>query len=50
MLREEAEQRCGFDPGVALADRAKNRSLFFDSLLDTKVWEFNPRSAEAEGA
>ena len=48
--REEAEQRRGFDPDVPPADRAKNRSLFFDDLLDAKVREFNPRYAEAEGA
>jgi len=59
--REEAEQRRGFDPPsptgygatgpiVPPADRAKNRSLFFDDLLDAKVREFNPRFAEAEGA
>jgi len=43
---EEAEQRRGFDPAVPPADRAKNRSLFFDDLLDAKVREFNPRYAE----
>jgi len=48
--REEAERRRGFDPEVPTADRARNRSLFFDDLLDTKVREFNPRYAEAEGA
>ena len=48
--REEAEQRRGFDPEVPPADRAKNRSLFFDYLLDAKLREFNPRYAEAEGA
>ncbi len=48
--REEAEQRRGFDPDVPPTDRAKNRSLFFDDLLDAKVREFNPRYAEAEGA
>jgi len=48
--REEAEPRRGFDPDVPPADRARNRSLFFDDLLDPKVWEFNPRYAEAEGA
>ncbi|MBI5791842.1 MAG: HsdR family type I site-specific deoxyribonuclease [Rhodocyclales bacterium] len=48
--REEAEQRRGFDPEAPPADRAKNRSLFFDDLLDTKLREFNPRYAEAEGA
>lgn len=50
VTREEAEQRRGFDPDVPPADRARNRSLFFDDLLDTKVREFNPRYAEAEGA
>lgn len=48
--REEAERRRGFDPEVPPADRARSRSLFFDDLLDTKVREFNPRYAEAEGA
>ncbi|GJL83257.1 MAG: hypothetical protein DHS20C01_28910 [marine bacterium B5-7] len=48
--REEAEQRRGFDPDVPPADRAKNRSLFFDDLLDAKVREFNPRYFDAEGA
>ncbi|MBL9172668.1 MAG: HsdR family type I site-specific deoxyribonuclease [Verrucomicrobiales bacterium] len=50
MSREESEQRRGFDPEVPPADRARNRSLFFDDLLDSKVREFNPRYAEAEGA
>ncbi len=48
--REEAEQRRGFDLEVPPAERAKNRSLFFDDLLDAKVRAFNPRYAEAEGA
>ena len=48
--REEAEQRRGFDPEIPLRDRAKNRSLFFNDLLDAKVREFNPRYADAEGA
>ena len=48
--REEAEQRRGFDPDVPPADRARNRSLFFDDLLDAKVREFNPRYGEAKGA
>ena len=59
--REEAEQRRGFDPNVPPADRARNRSLFFDDLLDANppsprgygvagVREFNPRYTEAEGA
>ena len=50
LSREEAERRRGFDPEVPPADRARNRSLFFDDLLDAKVREFNPRYAEAEGA
>ncbi len=50
VFREEAERRRGFDPKVPPADRARNRSLFFDDLLDAKVREFNPRYAEAEGA
>jgi type I restriction enzyme R subunit len=48
--REEAEQRRVFDSDVTPIDRAKNRSLFFDDLLDAKVREFNPRYTEAEGA
>jgi type I restriction enzyme R subunit len=59
--REEADQRRGFEPPspsglwrsgpeVPSADRARNRSLFFDDLLDAKVRQFNPRYAEAEGA
>lgn len=48
--REEAEQRRGFDPASSPSERAKNRSLFFDDLLDTKVREFNPRYSEAKGA
>ncbi|MDX2219551.1 MAG: HsdR family type I site-specific deoxyribonuclease [Burkholderiales bacterium] len=48
--REEAERRRGFDPEAPPADRAKNRSLFFDDLLGAKVREFNPRYAEADGA
>ena len=48
--REEAELRRGFDPEVPPAERAKNRSLFFDDLLDAKLREFNPRYVEAEGA
>jgi type I restriction enzyme R subunit len=48
--REEAERRRGFDTEVLPADRAKNRSLFFDDLLDIKVRKFNPRYAEAKGA
>ncbi|MGB4333464.1 MAG: HsdR family type I site-specific deoxyribonuclease [Chromatiaceae bacterium] len=50
LSREEAERRRGFDPEVPPADRARNRSLFFDDLLDAKVREFNPRYAEAKGA
>lgn len=48
--REEAERRRGFDPEVPTAERARNGSLFFDDLLDTKVREFNPRYTEAKGA
>ncbi len=48
--REEAERRRGFDPKVPPADRARNRSLFFDNLLDAQVREFNPRYAESKGA
>ena len=47
--REEAERRRGFDPDAPLKERAKDRSLFFDGILDAKVREFNPRYAEAEG-
>ncbi|NTU43996.1 MAG: HsdR family type I site-specific deoxyribonuclease [Chlorobiaceae bacterium] len=48
--REEAEMRRGFDPEMPVAERSRNRSLFFDDLLDAKVREFNPRYTEAEGA
>jgi type I restriction enzyme, R subunit len=48
--REEAEQRRGFDLDLPPADRAKNRSLFLDDVLDAKIREFNPRYAETEGA
>jgi type I restriction enzyme R subunit len=47
--REEAEQRRGFDPEVPPADRVKNRSLFFDDPLDSKLREFNPCYAGTEG-
>lgn len=46
--REKSEQRRALDPGVPPVDHARNRSLFFDNLLDTRVREFNPRYAEAE--
>ncbi len=48
--REEAERRRGFDPAAPPADRARNRSLFFDDLLYAKVREFNKRYSEAEGS
>jgi type I restriction enzyme R subunit len=48
--QEEAEQRRSFDLVVSLSDRAKNRSLFFEDLLDAKIRELNPRYAEAVGA
>ena len=47
--REKAEVRRGFSPVATPKDWAKNRSLFFDDLLDTKGREFNPRYSEAEG-
>ena len=47
--REEAERRRGFDPEVPPADRARNRSLFFDDLLDAKVREFNPSLCRGRG-
>jgi type I restriction enzyme R subunit len=45
--REEAERRRGFDPEGPPAERARNRSLFFDDLLDARVRGLNPRYAEA---
>lgn len=48
--RQEAEQRRGFDPTAPAEEQARNRSLFFDDLLDAKLREFNPRYAEAAGA
>ena len=42
--------RAAATPEVPPADRAKNRSLFFDDLLDAKLREFNSRCTEAEGA
>ncbi len=48
--REEAEHRRGSDPEAPPTDRAKNRSLFFDDLLDAKVREFNSLYTGAEGA
>ncbi|XOV70569.1 MAG: hypothetical protein ACFHW5_17905 [Verrucomicrobiota bacterium] len=47
---EDAEQRRGFDPDLPSADGAKERSYFFDNLLDAKVREFKPRYTDAEGA
>ena len=47
--QEAAEQRRGFDPKVPPAERARNRSLFFDDLLDAKMREFHPRYAESKG-
>jgi len=48
--REMAEQRRSFDPHAPSDERARNRSLFCDDLLDAKLHEFNPRYADAEGA
>lgn len=44
--REEAEERRGFDPKAPLADRVRNRSLFFDDMFGAEVREFNPRYVE----
>ena len=54
--QEAAERRREFDTEVLPAERVRNRSLFFDDLLDAnppsprgygvaKVREFNPRYA-----
>jgi type I restriction enzyme R subunit len=53
--REEAEERRAGFPTRHLGENAGRNvpaplSLFFDDLLDTKVREFNPRYADAEGA
>lgn len=48
--REEAEQRRGFDPDVPPADRAKNRSLFFDDLLDARVLDAISQDIDASPA
>jgi type I restriction enzyme R subunit len=52
--REEAEKRrAGFPTRLDGENAGKNAraplSLFFDSLLDAKAREFNPRYADAEG-
>ncbi len=47
--RKEAEQRRGFSSDAPPGDRAKDRSLFFDDLLDAKVREFNPLYTETAG-
>lgn len=47
--REKAEQQRGFDSQVPPANRARNRSLFFDDLFDAKVREFNLLYTEARG-
>jgi type I restriction enzyme, R subunit len=44
--REQAEERRQFDPTFPPADRPKNRTLFFDDLLDAKVRQFNPHYTE----
>ena len=38
----KAEQRRGFDPDAPPADSARNRSLFFDDLLDLDeaLWDY----------
>lgn len=52
--RQEAEQRRGFDPtsrdATPSGERARNRSLFFDDVLDAKVRGFNPRYTESPDA
>jgi type I restriction enzyme R subunit len=48
--RQESERRRGFDPTASADERARNRSLYFDDLLDAKLREFNQRYAEAAGA
>ena len=48
--RAEAERRRRFDPEAAHTERALGNSLFFEGILETKIREFNPRYAEAEGA
>ena len=50
VLRDDAEQRRGFEPDAASADNAKGASLYFDDLLDAKVREFNPLYAEPKSA
>ena len=45
---DEGERRRGPDPDVPPADRARNRALFLDPLLDAKVREFNPRHLHAD--
>ncbi|MEI6651696.1 MAG: hypothetical protein WCL42_03850 [Chlorobiaceae bacterium] len=47
--REEAEQRRGFDPAVPPADRARNRSLFFDDLLYARVRQFRHLNTDIYG-
>lgn len=50
LSRQEAEQRRGFDPTAGdappSAECARNRSLFFDDLLDAKLREFNEVTEE----
>ena len=57
VFREEAEQRRGLKERGLSSPRHRQKggqecppSLFFDDQLDAKMREFNPRSAEAEGA
>ena len=47
--RRRRTGRCGFNPNVSPVDRARNRSLFFDDLLDAKVRKFNPCYSDAIG-
>ncbi len=48
--RREAEKRREFDPQLAVQERSKNASLYFNALLSAKVKEFNPRYIDSEGA
>lgn len=51
MSREEAEARRGFDTdGARPEERSRKGSLFFGDLLHSRILEFNPKYAEAEGA
>ena len=49
--RSESEQRRGFESsGTSAQEKASRSSLYFNSLLNSKVREFTPLYSEAEGA